>query len=246
VQAWPSKYLIDADGVIRYAEAGEGGYVAIEQSMRYWLTRAGFDLSSVPFEPDNFRLDPEIDRAANVADREGTKTREIHAGFQKNLLFHRFPPPRPWILYDHYYENLDSDVLFDDPGKHENQHIYMQGLWHAGPESVTHARTTANFEDYIALKYNAKTVNAVLGIDDGPSYEVGVTLDGSPVPQDEADADIRFDDAGNSYVLVDEARIYRLIRTVHYEQHKLQLSSSSDQFELFTVTFGAYENLEDN
>ena len=28
VQAWPAKYLVDADGVIRYADVGEGGYVA--------------------------------------------------------------------------------------------------------------------------------------------------------------------------------------------------------------------------
>jgi thiol-disulfide isomerase/thioredoxin len=246
VQAWPAKYLIDADGIIRYAEAGEGGYVAIEQSMRYWLTQAGYDLSSVPFEPDNFRLDPETDRAANVSDREGTKTREIYAGYQKNLPFHRFPPPRPWILYNDYYENLDSDVPFDDPGEHENQHLYMQGLWHTGSESLTHARTTTDFEDYVAIKYNAKTVNAVLGHDGVIEYRVWVTLDGMPIGPPQADADIRFDDAGNSYVLVDEARMYRLIRTVDYEQHKLKLSSNSDQFELFTLTFGAYENLDDN
>ena len=122
----------------------------------------------------------------------------------------------------------------------------MQGLWHTGPESLTHARTTDNFEDYIAIKYNAKTVNAVLGHDGGESYDVRVTLNGEPLDLAQADSDIQYDDLANSYVSVDEARMCRLIRTVDYEQHELKLSSNSDQFELFTLTFGAYENLEDN
>ena len=73
-----------------------------------------------------------------------------------------------------------------------------------------------------------------------------ITLDGMPLSRDDADADVRFDDRGNSYVEVDEARMYRLIRMEEFEQHELQISSNSDRFELFTFTFGAYEKLEDN
>ena len=73
-----------------------------------------------------------------------------------------------------------------------------------------------------------------------------ITLDGIPLSPDDADTDIRFDDTGNSYLHVTEARMYRLIRTNEFEQHELQLSSTSDRFELFTFTFGAYEKLEDN
>ena len=246
VTAWPAKYLIDAEGVIRYAEVGEGGYVAMEQTIRHWLRQDGVVVSSVPFEPEDYHLDPEIDRAGRVGDRELARTREIYAGYRKNLPFHRFPPPDPWVLYDQYYEGLDSDVFFEDVPEHENQHLYIQGLWHVGPESLTHARATEDFEDYLAIKYNAKTVNAVLGHDGGAPYRVRITLDGIPLSPEDADTDVRFDDVGNSYLQVDESRMYRLIRTNEYEQHELQLSSNSDRFELFTFTFGAYENLEDN
>ena len=246
VTAWPAKYLIDAEGVIRYAEVGEGGYVAVEQTIRHWLRQAGIDVSSVPFEPEDYHLDPEIDRAGRVGDRELARTREIYAGYRYNLPFHRFPPPRPWVLYEQYYEGLDTDVSFEDVPEHENQRLYIQGLWHVGPESLTHARATEDFEDYLTIKYNAKTVNAVLGHDGGGPYQVRITLDGIPLSPDDADTDVRFDDMGNSYLEVDESRMYRLIRTKEYEQHELQLSSNSDRFELFTFTFGAYENLEDN
>ena len=246
VTAWPAKYLLDADGIIRYADVGEGGYVAVEQTIRHWLKQAGIDVSSVPFEPEDYHLDPEIDRAGRVGDRELARTREIYAGYRKNLPFHRFPPPRPWVLYEEFYEGLDTDVAFEDVPEHENQRLYIQGLWHVGPESLTHARATADFEDYLAIKYNAKTVNAVLGHDGGAPYRVRITLDGMPLSPDDADTDVRFDELGNSYLQVDEARMYRLIRTAEYEQHELQVSSNSDRFELFTFTFGAYENLEDN
>ena len=246
VSAWPAKYLLDVDGIIRYAEVGEGGYVAMEQTIRHWLGQAGVDVSSVPFEPEDYHLDPEIDRAGRVGDRELARTREIYAGYRKNLPFHRFPPPRPWILYEEFYEGLDTDVLFEDVPEHENQRLYMQGLWHVGPESLTHARVTEGFEDYLAIKFNAKTVNAVLGHGGGDPYRVRITLDGMPLSPDDADTDVRFDDMGNSYLEVDEARMYRLIRTAEYEQHELQISSNSDRFELFTFTFGAYEKLEDN
>ena len=246
VQAWPAKFLLDADGIVRYADVGEGGYVAVEQTIRHWFGQAGIDVSSVPFEPEDYHLDPEIDRAGRVAERELARTREIYAGYRKNLPFHRFPPPRPWVLYEQFYEGLDTDVLFEDVPEHENQRLYMQGLWHVGPESLTHARATEDFEDYLAIKFNAKTVNAVLGHDGGAPYRVQITLDGMPLSPDDADTDIQFDDMGNSYVEVEEARMYRLIRMKEFEQHQLQISSNSDRFELFTFTFGAYENLEDN
>ena len=246
VQAWPAKYLMDADGIVRYADVGEGGYVAVEQTIRHWLGQAGIDVSSVPFEPEDYHLDPEIDRAGRVAERELARTREIYAGYRKNLPFHRFPPPRPWVLYEEFYEGLDTEVAFEDVPEHENQRLYIQGLWHVGPESLTHARATEDLEDYLAIKFNAKTVNAVLGHDGGAPYAVRITLDGKPISPEDADTDVRLDDTGNSYVEVDEARMYRLIRTEEYEQHELQISSNSDRFELFTFTFGAYENLEDN
>lgn len=246
VSAWPAKYLLDVDGIVRYAEVGEGGYVAMEQTIRHWLEQAGVDVSSVPFEPEDYHLDPEIDRAGRVGDKELARTREIYAGYRKNLPFHRFPPPRPWVLYEEFYEGLDEDVYFEDVPEHENQRLYIQGLWHVGPESLTHARSTDDFEDYLAIKFNAKTVNAVLGHEGGAPYRVRITLDGVPLSPDDADSDVRFDDMGNSYLHIDEARMYRLIRTTEYEQHELQISSNSDRFELFTFTFGAYEKLEDN
>ena len=49
-----------------------------------------------------------------------------------------------------------------------------------------------------------------------------------------------YDDEGNSYVRVDEPRMYRLVSTPTYSGHDLKLSSNSDAFSVFAFTFGAY------
>ncbi len=45
---WPRKYLIDADGVVRYDRIGEGAYEQTEYAIRALLQENGADLSGVP------------------------------------------------------------------------------------------------------------------------------------------------------------------------------------------------------
>ncbi len=243
-QVWPAKYLIGGDGIVKHIELGEGGYIAVEQAIRYYLKEAGYSVADIPLV---YRFDAEIDlKAKQAVGKENRRTRELYAGTAKNLPFHRFPPPQPWVLYDQFYEQLDADQRYDDPGEHKNHHIYIQGLWHNGRDSLTHARETQDHEDYMAIKFNSKTVNVVLGREGSVPYEVRVTIDGRPLAQAQADSDIRFDRDGNSYALVDEPRMYRLVRLPEFETHELKLSSNSDGFSLYTFTFGAYEKDIDN
>ena len=67
-----------------------------------------------------------------------------------------------------------------------------------------------------------------------------MTLDGNPLALDQAGADVRFDDNGNSYLLVDESRMYSVISLPDYDTHELGLSATSPNLSLFTFTFGAY------
>ena len=42
---WPTKYLIDKDGIMRYSHVGEGAYAETESQIRALLEEAGADLS---------------------------------------------------------------------------------------------------------------------------------------------------------------------------------------------------------
>lgn len=99
---------------------------------------------------------------------------------------------------------------------------------------------TEDFEDYMALSFNAVDVNVVLRTQSETPYTVQIRMDGEPLSSEDAGNDIWFDDEGRSFITVDEPRLYGLVRLDGFESHELTLSSNSDEFEVFAFTFGAY------
>jgi thiol-disulfide isomerase/thioredoxin len=235
---WPAKYLIDANGIIRYTHFGEGSYDETEQWIRAMLTEAGRDVSAIEAGIDP---GPAVDqRAASAVTNESATTRELYAGHERNLgaLIGRSQPP--YILQDEYYDNRDEEATYTDPGDHQNHYLYIQGVWRNHAEYIAHARTTQNLEDYIAVKFNGTSVNAVMAPVNGGSFDVYLTLDGAPLPREKAGLDVMFDDSGQSYIHVDEERMYFVVSQPEFSGHELKLSSNSDEFSLFAFTFGSY------
>ena len=231
-RAWPAKYLIDKDGVIRYIHFGEGAYDKTEQKIRELLEETGAPVVDVSPNPDP---GPVADPEARVSVETG-QTRELYAGYTRN-----YSTRVPYIANLEYYSAPpDTPTLYQDPGDHQNHFLYIHGLWTNGSESVTHAQVTENLEDYIALQFFGTSVNAVLDFDGGHPFEVVVTLDGAPLPDTHRGADIQVDPEGRTFLLVDEPRMYRVVEVPEYGGYKLRLASNSERFSLFAFTFGSY------
>ena len=244
VNAWPTKFLLDHDGNIRYGHRGEGGYAETEEAIRELLENTGADLSVI--QPHT-GPDPDFVDAAFAADPAQRITRELYAGYNRNpslpssafgTLVGGIPS---YIMDEGYYQKKDTDILYQEPGERFNHFIYLQGLWNNGPESVTHARETTGFQDYVGIKFFATSVNAVMSAPKNRSITVKVTLDGGPLTSSQAGQDIEFDQAGNSVVVVDEPRLYGLVELDAFASHNLEISPRDAGFALFTFTFGAYE-----
>ena len=239
---WPAKYLIDRDGYIRYAHFGEGAYEETELKIRELLAENGGQVSL-----DNSEILPTRDyeeSALRIDDPQMSVTRELYAGTERNYSALRFGGQPPYVRHEQYYARQDTALEYRDPGVHENHFIYLNGLWRNGPESLKHARTTEAYEDYVAIKFYGTSANIVLGLpESGDSYEVRVTIDGGPIPADHAGEDVMWDDEGNSYILVNEDRMYRVAKTPEYGGYELKLASNSDSFEFFAFTFGVFKNL---
>ena len=233
---WPAKYLIDKDGYIRYTHFGEGAYDETEGWIRDLLAETGADLGDIRIgsEPP-----PARDPAGRSIDPGQSLTRELYAGYDRNYNALVSQTDPPYVLHAEYYEEPDADVLYTDPGDHKNHFIFLQGLWRNTAESLVHARETEDHEDYMAIKFYANSVNTVMVSADSMPYEVRLTLDDRPLEAEEAGADVMFDGDGNSYVLVDESRMYRLVELPEFNGHELKLSSNS-QMEVFAFTFGSY------
>ena len=236
---WPAKYLVDKDGLIRYTHFGEGAYDETELWIRGLLEEAGVDLSEVSAStiPEPERTDD-----PRARERETGLTREIYAGFERN--YSALLSSAPYVLHQEYYEEEDVEIFYTDPGEYRNHFLYLQGLWRNEAERLVHARETENYEDYLALKFNATSVNAVMSPVNGGEYEVRVLLNDQPINPDVAGTDVMFDADGNGYITVDSARMYHIVNLPKYESHELKLSSNSPEFSLFAYTFGAYRGGE--
>ena len=222
---WPRKYLIDQNGVQRYNHIGEGAYLKTEEEIRKLLEETGADVSDVPVGGvDAERTGP-----------RSTITRELYAGLQ-------WAPGGYLGNFDTIADMRLRDgeiVPLTDPGLHDNGRIYLQGQWELGAERVRHAEATTDFEDYVAILYTAASVNAVIRPDEAAeAFPVVVTHNGAPIPEALRGDDIQIDDAGRTFFLVDEPRLYNVIRSGGVHTGELKLRVNSDEFLFYTFTFG--------
>ena len=170
---WPAKYLIDQDGIIRYTHFGEGAYAETELKIRELLEETGADPSQLdPALPD----DQEVDKSY-LETPFAHVTRELYAGHKRGYQDIMFGGG--YVGHLEYFRERDTLVFYEDLGEHKDDLIYLQGPWYNGPESILHGRETTGFEDYMALRVSAKSVNVVVTPEGegAEPFEVLITLD---------------------------------------------------------------------
>ena len=218
---WPHKFLIDQNGEARYHHIGEGAYLDTELWVRALLEEAGNDISGIP-------VGGVITEEGDAPPSGESKTRELFAG-------------RAWRSGD-YLGNSESvsggvPIQFNDTRDYEDGKFYLHGLWSIDSESVTHGRSTNNYEDYVAINYSARSVNVVVRPTGGDPFPVIVTLDGKPVPQEHRGKDVSEDERGNTVVNIDGPRMYNVLQSPMQRRGEIRLSANSPDFSLFTFTF---------
>ena len=160
-QAWPSKYLVDARGRVRYAHVGEGAYEETEAAIRSLLAEAGADRLG-----DGVRVPPG-ERAWRMS------TPETYLGAARARGFVGTPQ-----LGVHDYAK---------PGGRLARHSFaLGGRWRVDEES---AEAVANAR--LDARVLGKSVYLVLGSRGDRRRHVRVLLDGKPIRADEAGDDVR-------------------------------------------------------
>lgn len=225
---WPAKYLLVPGRGLVYSHFGEGEYEETELAIRAQLEQLGYALEAVPFvEVDAPRLD---------LDRASMQTAELYGGYRRN-----YASRGGYAGQQEYYLGPDESRTYVDSGERAPNKWYLQGEWFNDPEAIVHNRTTANLEDYIALRFRAMSANVVLRPEGKQPFEVVVELDGRPLQRTEAGADVTFRGDGRSVLVVNEARLYEVVSLPDFAEHELTLRSNSRDFAVFAFTFGTYE-----
>ena len=244
---WPAKYLIDKDGVIRYRHFGEGKYAETEEEIRKLLAEVGAEADALaePLPEDQQQRD-----SAFLLESGGKVTPELFAGWRFTAVQQRGGIGQTETYGTAFQESYrrgdqSSEVAeFEAPQEVRVDHIYFQGSWAVGPENVRHARSTEDADDdFILLAYSARSVNAVLTSESGEPYRVIVKINNEYLTEENKGEDVLIGDDGESYVLVDSPRAYYLVEHPTWVQDQyIQLFSESEDFGLFSFTFGTYED----
>ena len=183
--------------------------------------------------PDEQPLDPEF--AKNPS---SDITPELYGGHRRGCTIFGYT----YIGHSDYCRHKDELVDYTDPDKHDKHRMYFQGPWFNDEENIRHGRETLDYEDYMYLKYAARSVNLVLNADNAPPFKVLVTLDGSYLDQSNKGEDVTIEEDGRSFVYADKPRLYRVVETPSYGTHELKLASTSADFAIYAFTFGVYKS----
>jgi thiol-disulfide isomerase/thioredoxin len=189
-QYWPADYLIDATGHIRYVHFGEGDYAAGERAIRDLLAAAGHTARGG-------ETHVHAQKAA-----KGLRTPESYLGAAKAQGFVGGP-----------LAPGTESFRPTPPGSLAANQLAYGGLWKITGESAT-AREKASLE----LNFDARRVFLVLGSPPGGRRALHVSLDGRPLPDGLAGADVH-----GGVAEISRQRLYRLVDLPRVGQHILTL-----------------------
>lgn len=228
-RAWPTKYLIDPDGYIRFRVQGEGYYQETERAIQAMLREQQPDLSL----PDVLPLLRPEDAPGAVC---YPTTPELYAGHQRGALgnVNGYVPYHP--------------IVYQMPRPDERTHhaFYAEGIWKATEEAFAFAGQDGG---RIILPYRAVEVNAVLSPSSDPvevmlhlGQESGrriveVRQDGRYLTPENAGEDIEYDDGGLSYLTISSPRMLKVVRNASFGAHELELTFRGHGLALYSFTF---------
>jgi thiol-disulfide isomerase/thioredoxin len=201
---WPTKYLLDKDGYLRWGHFGEGAYGECEESIQELLQE---------IDP-NLKL-PEIMRPLREEDQAGAvcyrSSGELYLGHGRGRIGNE----------GGFKEDQVADYEF--AGKMEDNFFYATGRWASTAE---YFEAAGEGPHSLRLKYEASSVNLVMAAPRGNPAELQLLQDGKPLGRKRAAKDTHFRVSGESCVTVDSARMYALVDNHEFGEHELELICS--------------------
>jgi len=201
---WPTKYLLDKDGYLRYAHFGEGAYIETEEAIQELLREVDLSLAL-----------PEILKPLRAEDTPGAAcyqaSPELYLGHARGRMGNS----------GEFREDQIAEYSFS--GNLEDNRFYASGKWASTAE---YFEAVQDGEHRIVLKYSAAAVNLVMASPRGPACEVIVKQDGQFLTAAQATADILLrpnQGQQESYINVQHARMYAVVDNHDFGEHVLEL-----------------------
>lgn len=214
---WPAKYLIDKDGILRYHHFGEGNYEETEYVIQRLLKEVN----------PNVELPPTM-KPIRATDQPGAAcyrvTPETYLGFERGHIGNK----------EGYREK--EVVEYRDPGKYKEDTYYLVGRWWNGPENVR-LSSLQDESGSIIINYIAAELNLVIHPEQERDFKVYVEQDGRQLTDENKGVDIKIQPDGRTYLLIDQPRMYSLVKNRKFGRYILKVSSNSNGFGAYAFTF---------
>ncbi|TLX69167.1 MAG: redoxin domain-containing protein [Thaumarchaeota archaeon] len=214
---WPRKYLVDAEGYIRYDHIGEGGYMETEKVIQNLLSERSKQQGMKILNLNQTKLsNPDL----QSIDFNQIKTPELYFGYQyaRDGLgnIEGFNPEKT-VDYKITSSNLEPNI------------IYLQGLWKNNADNMELVGKNGK----IMLVYSAKSINIVAGgkgqatvkEDSKASQIMNTSFKGKDINV-------------QGKFTIDAQRLYNIADHTNYGNHYIEINAEGSGFKAYTFTFG--------
>lgn len=184
VNAWPTHFLVDRQGMVRDVQRGEGSYQQTEELIQTLLSEGGPAIKA-----------PIVALPAGV-DFSVIRTPEIYFGYQRLSAIgnrERVIPDRP--------------VRFSGNSTPKKNFFLLHGEWRVEKQRAT----LVSDEGRVAIRFEANRANMVLHAPAGAV--VDVWIDGKPATAENKGDDVTVVD-GRAIAKIDSPRLYNFVNTV--------------------------------
>jgi thiol-disulfide isomerase/thioredoxin len=211
---WPALYLVDAKGVIRYHQFGEGGYARTERMIQQLLEEAGAKAI------DRALVSPVAHGVEAPADWNNLRSQENYLGFERTVGFASAGGVQSGAEY-----------TYSVPGRLELNHWALGGTWTIQERAIALHRPNGR----IAYRFHARDLHLVMGPSArGSAVRFRVRIDGH-APGLAHGVDIDADGFGTAT----EQRMYQLVRQpMPIDDRLFEIEFLESGIEAFSFTFG--------
>ena len=223
--SWPARYLVDADGYIRYVRIGEGGDSALEGEIQKLLKQAHPGLKfpadyKIPAEPSAFR--PGC----------GVPTDEMYMG--------PMYAGRGSLANPQGYKR-GRTVDYKLPAKVADGRAVVGGRWQTDPSGMIYEGKEQEPDAKAArleMRYHARELYSVINVSRGKPSRLYIQQDGRWLTAANKGVDVKRDAKGRSYMEIAEPRMYYLVANRGFGSHVVTLLPSAPGLTVNSFTFG--------
>ena len=219
---WPNRFLIDANGYLRFDRPGEGADSAFEHAIQELLIEAHPGLKF----PASYKIPPEENAFAPSC---GIPTPEMYVG--------RWDDRGILSNSEGYREGKTLDYQL--PSAVDDGRVAVAGRWETDKNGMIYrGKSKGVSTDQLEMRYHARELYAVLNVAHGHPERLYIKQDGKDLTAKDKGVDVEIDSSGHSYLEVREPRMYYLVQNPAFGSHLVQLFPARSGITINSFTFG--------